>query len=149
MKSIQSIDNRHPEIIDQMLDLWTLSVMKTHAFLSRSDIIAIRPDAKNGFLTIEHLYGFFDDQHTLQGFIGVQNNKIEMLFVAADAFRQGIGKQLLHFALHQLGAKYVDVNEQNIQAFEFYKQLGFVQIGRSELDEQGRAFPILHLQLND
>lgn len=45
--------------------------------------------------------------------MGVENKKIEMLFVDADAGGQGIGKQLVFFALANSDAQYVDVNEQN------------------------------------
>jgi putative acetyltransferase len=37
------------------------------------------------------------------------------------------------------------VNEQNEGACAFYRKLGFRQVGRSELDDSGRPFPILHL----
>ncbi|WP_435655920.1 hypothetical protein [Brucella pituitosa] len=39
----------------------------------------------------------------------------------------------------------VDVNEQNTQGVGFYKHMGFGQVGRSELDDQGKAYPILKL----
>ena len=57
----------------------------------------------------------------------------------------GIGKNY-QFALDSLNIHYVDVNEQNQQAFGFYRHMGFLVIGRSELDEQGNSFPILHLK---
>ena len=71
-----------------------------------------------------------------------------MLFIDADARGQGIGKKLLKFAFANLGAKYVDVNEQNELGVGFYEHMGFIQASRSEHDEQGRPFPILHLELN-
>lgn len=147
MTQIKSIDERNEIVIDQLLTLWELSVAKTHTFLSSDDIANIKPDAKNGLMAIEHLYGFFDD-NIAQGFIGVQHQKIEMLFVNADKLNQGIGKELLNFAISQLNANAVDVNEQNPQALGFYEHMGFVQVGYSPLDEQGRAFPIIHLALS-
>ncbi|MDR1040632.1 MAG: GNAT family N-acetyltransferase, partial [Deltaproteobacteria bacterium] len=47
-----------------------------------------------------------------------------------------------------LGVKFVDVNEQNEQGVGFYRHLGFHVISRSEYDEQGRHFPLLHLEFN-
>jgi putative acetyltransferase len=41
----------------------------------------------------------------------------------------------------------VDVNEQNEAATRFYEACGFVVTGRSELDEQGRPYPLLHMKL--
>lgn len=47
----------------------------------------------------------------------------------------------------EFGEVYVDVNEQNEQAHRFYLSQGFKQVGRSELDDDGRPYPILNLCL--
>jgi len=39
------------------------------------------------------------------------------------------------------------VNEQNLQGVGFYLHMGFVETGRSETDDQGRPYPLLHLRL--
>ncbi|TMD66902.1 MAG: GNAT family N-acetyltransferase [Chloroflexi bacterium] len=45
------------------------------------------------------------------------------------------------------GATTVDVNEQNDQALGFYLRMGFVVVGRSELDSNGKPYPLLHMRL--
>lgn len=42
------------------------------------------------------------------------------------------------------GASELDVNEQ---ARGFYEHMGFKVVGRSETDDMGDPFPILHMQL--
>ena len=67
-------------------------------------------------------------------------------------FRQagkGYGKTLLEFAVNERGFRKVDVNEQNEQAFRFYRNRGFEVINRDETDAQGKPFPILHMQLTN
>ncbi|CNC57983.1 acetyltransferase [Yersinia enterocolitica] len=71
-----------------------------------------------------------------------------MLFVDAEQRGKGIGKVLLRHAIDEQGADELDVNEQNTQAIKFYKKNGFVTVGRSELDGQGRPYPLLHLKLS-
>jgi hypothetical protein len=39
----------------------------------------------------------------------------------------------------------VDVNEENPSGRRFYAARGFQQVGRSEIDGQGRRHPLLHL----
>lgn len=147
MAAIKPVAHRTEETIARLLDIWASAVVKTHTFLSEADITAIRPEAQSGIRAIESLHCFCDDDGIMQGFIGVENDKIEMLFVDADARGCGIGKRLIAFAVSDLGAKYVDVNEQNEQAVGFYRHMGFDTIGRSACDDQGRPFPILHLGL--
>ncbi|MBS5951725.1 MAG: GNAT family N-acetyltransferase, partial [Clostridium sp.] len=88
-----------------------------------------------------------DDKGIIKAFMGVHNNKIEMLFVSDDCRGMGIGKKLIEYAIKILNVNYIDVNEQNLQAVGFYKHIGFEVFERSDLDEQGNHFPILHMKL--
>lgn len=147
MAQIQALNERNEQTIERLLAIWESSVRKTHTFLTEADIEVIKPDVKNGLIAIKHLYGVIDDVGVIQGFMGVENKKIEMLFIHADSIGHRLGKQLLKFALVNLAVTHVDVNEQNQKALGFYQHMGFMQINRSEQDEQGRPFPILHLKL--
>lgn len=80
------------------------------------------------------------------GFMGISGDKIEMLFIDAEARGKGIGSFLLEAAVRN-GAVRVDVNEQNPSALAFYRARGFRITGRDETDDAGRPFPILHLSL--
>jgi putative acetyltransferase len=42
-----------------------------------------------------------------------------MLFIDDKVRGQGISKQLLNYVIYNMGAKFVDVNEQNEQAVDF------------------------------
>ena len=81
------------------------------------------------------------------GWMGLAGSKIEALFLAPEARGQGGGRRLVERAQELKGGQLtVDVNEQNPAARGFYERLGFVVIGRSELDGTGRPFPLLHLR---
>ena len=54
---------------------------------------------------------------------------------------------LVTYAINHLQVTKVDVNEQNIQAVGFYKYIGFNVYKRSDLDGEGKEYPILHMQL--
>ena len=146
MEHIICIENRSPDVIARLVDVWESSVRETHLFLTEDDIGAIKPEVPTGLSAIEHLYCYQDEQGVLLGFIGVAERKIEMLFVDAAARGKGIGRQLIDFAIINLHAIFVDVNEQNTQGVGFYQHLGFSIVGRDEQDEQGRPFPILHMR---
>ena len=80
------------------------------------------------------------------GFAGINDTNLEMLFVHADVLYQGIGTALLEFVVQNYGVRFVDVNEQNEQARQFYLSRGFAVISRSPVDGQGRPYPILHME---
>lgn len=137
---------RDEQLVDQLLAIWRSSVRATHNFLSEQDIEEIEPEVPEAILGIESLCVYADDDGSPLGFIGVDGVMIEMPFVDEVARGQGVGKALITYALDTLGAQLVDVNEQNTQAVGFYQHLGFSVADRSELDSQGRPFPLLHLK---
>ena len=126
--------------------VWEASVRATHHFLQDADIRALRPLVREQYLPTVELRVYRDEQQNIVGFLGVAENRLEMLFVAPQVFGLGIGKQLLRYAIEQLNVSELDVNEQNPQALGFYQNQGFVITGRSPLDGQGNPFPLLHLR---
>ena len=70
-----------------------------------------------------------------------------MLFVHPAQQGKGLGKTLLEYAIREKKMQKVDVNEQNTQALHFYQNRGFEVIARDAIDGQGKAYPILHMQL--
>ena len=70
-----------------------------------------------------------------------------MLFVSPDYVNNGVGRALTKYAIAKQQATKVDVNEQNPKALGFYQRIGFKVVGRSELDGQGKPYPLLHLAL--
>ncbi|MFW5388236.1 MULTISPECIES: acetyltransferase [unclassified Yersinia (in: enterobacteria)] len=131
-----------------LLKVWESSVRATHDFLQEQDIQALRPLILHTYLPgLTIMFARLSCDSSIAGFIGVSENRIEMLFVDADQRGKGIGKLLLLHAIDEQGADELDVNEQNPQAVTFYKKHGFETVGRSEVDGQGRPYPLLHMKL--
>lgn len=135
------------EHFDRLADLWEASVRATHDFLPDGYIERLRPLVREQYLGFVELRAWRDSDGHIQGFAGVHDGKLEMLFVDPACCGQGIGKALLATVVEELGVREVDVNEQNPQAVGFYLKQGFVQAGRSEVDGQGDPYPLLHLKL--
>jgi putative acetyltransferase len=133
----------------ELIGIWESSVRTTHDFLTEEEILELKP------LILEHYFDSVDlrclktTNNNISGFIGVAESNIEMLFVAPEYFRRGVGKQLTMYAINRQDATKVDVNEQNPSAIEFYKSLGFVEVSRSPLDGQGKPFPLIHMVLDE
>lgn len=132
-------------LIDTLTVIWEASVRATHHFLTEEDIQKLTPFVKMGLSGIETLI-IANDSHQPIAFMGIDRDKIEMLFVSPLYFNKGIGKELVTIAITQFGIQYVDVNEQNPKAAGFYRHIGFEVFERMELDEQGNPFPILKMK---
>ncbi len=135
--------SEYPEVVA----VWEASVQATHHFLKEEDIAYFKPLILLVYLKAVDLRCVRNEQHSIIGFLGVAENKIEMLFIHPKALGKGIGKTFVNYAIQQMQATKVDVNEQNQQAVGFYEYLGFKTISRSELDSLGKPYPILHLEL--
>lgn len=127
-----------------LVDIWESAVLSTHDFLKKEDFLYYREHLPTYFQYVT-LYGYEQDGR-LVGFIGVAENNIEMLFVHNDYRYKGVGKRLVMYAIEKLQVCKVDVNEQNIQAIGFYRHMGFSVITRSDLDAEGKTYPILHMR---
>ena len=133
--------------MEEILDTWESSVRATHDFLSEEDIISIKHYVKEGAKHVGKFLCVRDEEKTIKAFMGIEDFKIEMLFVSDECRGKGIGKSLVEYAVKTLNVNYVDVNEQNPQALGFYEHVGFEVFKKSEFDEQGNPFPILHMKL--
>ena len=131
----------YPEIID----VWEQSVRATHHFLPEEYLQQIKTLLPSIFPAVQIFVA--QDNNKIAGFLGVAEKKIEMLFIHPDSRGKGIGKQLTEFAIHELQANKVDVNEQNEQATGFYQRMGFVVTGREETDGLGKPYPLLLMEL--
>ena len=137
---------RTDNLTHTLVDLWNVSVRATHHFLTEEDILRLTPFVYEAIRGITTLIVSYQDNQPL-GFIGIEGEKIEMLFVTPTQIGKGIGKQLIRKAIENYHIRYVDVNEQNPQAAGFYRHLGFQVFEQTETDEQGNPFPILKMEL--
>jgi len=144
---IENLNNINDKDMEEILDTWESSVRATHDFLSEEDIILIKPQVIEGAKYVSKLLCVRDKNGIIKAFMGIHDFKIEMLFVSNESRGNGVGKRLVEHAIKVLNVNYVDVNEQNPQSVGFYKHLGFKVFKKSELDEQGNPFPILHMKL--
>jgi len=130
---------------EALVDIWLRSVRETHRFLNEADIQSLLPAVRDVALVELEVWVLTADDKPI-GFLGMSGEKMEALFLAPEFLRRGGGRLLVEHAQSRHPTLLVDVNEQNREARRFYEALGFVVEGRSELDGQGRPFPLLHMR---
>ena len=127
--SIQILElDQRETYLQPIVQLWEATVKVTHTFLTEEEIQNIK-------------------QYVPQAVEHVADQRLEMLFIQVNARGQGIGKQLLRYAIKNFDVKELTVNEQNPQAIGFYEHLGFVTYKRTELDEECQPYPLLYMKL--
>ena len=76
----------------------------------------------------------YEDNQEIQGFIGLNGEYIEGIFVSDKMQSQGIGKRLLNYAKDKRNKLFLNVYQKNTQAISFYQREEF-EIQHSGLDE--------------
>ena len=144
---ITEVTQRTPQLIGQLLEVWERSVRATHLFLSAGEIAEIKPCVPQALREVPNLIVAWREDGTPAGFMGIDGQKLEMLFLAPEERGRGLGGALVRYGVERFGIREVTVNEQNPQARGFYERMGFCVCQRSEQDEQGRPYPILTMRL--
>ncbi len=68
----------------RLLDIWLGAVRATHDFLQPSDIDALLPLVRDVYLPAVEVWVAVDADDCPQGFIGLNDNHVEMLFIDPD-----------------------------------------------------------------
>lgn len=143
---ICEVHTRTPEQIQALVQLWKASVRATHHFLSEAEILRIREYVPQAIGGVAHLITAETEAGVPAGFLGIENGRLEMLFLSPGERGKGLGKQLVELGIRQYGVREVTVNEQNPQAVGFYAHLGFETWKRTDCDEEGGPYPLLYMR---
>ena len=147
--NIYEISDRTPLLERQLTALWERSVKATHLFLTDSEIAEIRKEVPQAIREAPHLLTAERTPGVPAAFLGVEGQTLAMLFVEPEERGKGLGRRLVQEGIDRYGIREVTVNEQNPQAKGFYERVGFRVFRRTEVDEQGRPYPLLYMRLPD
>ncbi len=143
---IYELRERPALLLQKLLNLWEQSVRTTHLFLSEAEILRIREYVPQALAGVPHLILAENAAGEPAGFMGIDGNRLEMLFLAPESRGHGLGRAMLEFGIQTFAIREVTVNEQNPQALGFYQHLGFAVYKRTALDEQGNPYPLLYMR---
>ena len=147
-KKIVQVQERTQQLIRQLLKVWESSVRATHDFLSEAEIIKIREYVPLAIENVEYLIIAEKESGESVAFMGIDGNRLEMLFLSPEVRGKGLGKQLLQYGIETYNIQELTVNEQNPQAAGFYEYMGFQTYKRTDHDEEGNPYPLLYMRLS-
>ena len=110
---IEEVKDRSPALLDRLLAVWEGSVRETHRFLTEPEIEEIKQYVPQALADVPCLVAAWDEAGAPVAFLGIDGQKVEMLFVAPATRGQGVGKQLLQYGIERHGVNRLSVNEQN------------------------------------
>ena len=144
--NICEVQGRTPELLCQLLVIWEDSVRATHLFLSDAEVRKIRKYVPQALASVSHLVVAEREAGSPVAFMGVEGQRLEMLFLSPEERGAGLGRQLLDYGIRRYGICEVTVNEQNPQAVGFYEHMGFAAYKRTDHDEAGDPYPLLYMK---
>lgn len=112
------------EDIDEVMEIWKNENIRTHNFISKEYW-------KNNYEYVKDILPNADidvyllDEHIV-GFIGVNNDYIEGIFVDINNQHNGIGTSLLNKIKEEKEKLTLSVYKKNTNAIKFYKKNGFI-----------------------
>ena len=141
---IENIPHVTPSIKEELIELWEKSVRSSHHFLTEDDIYYYHIRLKEAYLQAVELYVIRSTR--IVAFMGLSDDRVEMLFVLPSEKGKGYGTSLLDFAFHEKHIYKIDVNEDNQEAYTFYRNRGYKVVGRDAVDADGKPYPIIHMR---
>lgn len=118
--------------INMVSHIWLNTNLKTHFFIPEQYWISNYEFVKE-LLPQAEVYVYEDDK-MIQGFIGINDEYIEGIFVSDEMQSRGIGKMLLDYIKDKKDRLQLKVYQKNVRAMSFYQREGFT-IQSEEMDE--------------
>ena len=118
--------------INRAADIWLKTNLKAHFFIPEQYWISNYEFVKE-LLPQAEVYVYEDDK-MIQGFIGINDEYIEGIFVSDEMQSRGIGKMLLDYIKDKKDRLQLKVYQKNVRAMSFYQREGFT-IQSEEMDE--------------
>ncbi|WP_294777196.1 N-acetyltransferase [uncultured Eubacterium sp.] len=118
--------------LNRVADIWLDTNIKAHSFVPAQYW-------KNNFETVKEMLlqaevYVYEEGRNIQGFIGLNSEFIEGIFVSSENQSQGIGGLLLNYIKNKKPKVSLYVYQKNTRAISFYQREGF-EIRCEALDE--------------
>ena len=120
--------------IPDVLQIWLETNIRAHNFIEKEYWTGNYEMVKQ-ILPEAEVYVYEDEKNgQIAGFIGINNQYVEGLFVKESAQSRGIGKQLLDHAKSRKTELRLGVYQKNVRAMRFYLRENFL-IQAEQMDE--------------
>lgn len=109
--------------INRVADIWLDTNLKAHSFIPakywKDNFKLVK-----GMLSQAEVY-IYENNQKIQGFIGLNDEYIEGVFVSDEMQSQGIGKILINYVKDKRKKLFLNVYQKNTRAISFYQREDF------------------------
>lgn len=109
----------HKADINAVADIWLEANLKAHNFIS-AEYWKSNFELVKELLQQAEVY-VYENNHNIEGFVGLSDEYIDGIFVCDGKQSHGIGKCLLDYIKDRKSKLYLNVYQKNVRAIHFYK----------------------------
>jgi ribosomal protein S18 acetylase RimI-like enzyme len=145
----RDIDLRRADLdrdIALLTQIWFEASCKAHGFLGEARLREQRQLIAEKYLPMAETWVACRNEQPL-GFISLLDCFVGGIFIAPAEQGQGLGRRLIDHALAQKGELCLEVYARNIRALKFYTGLGFTEMSRRPVDDEGLPFETIRMRL--
>ena len=123
--------------IKKIMDIWIVSNLDAHNFISKdyfyNNFDIVKDAIENATVYV------YEQESKVIGFVGINQEFIEGIFVDRNYRSKGIGKKLIDYCKKNYNTLSLNVYCKNKKAIEFYKREGF-EICEKKLEKDNKEF---------
>lgn len=123
--------------IKKIMDIWIVSNLDAHNFISKdyfyNNFDFVKDAIENATVYV------YEQESKVIGFVGINQEFIEGIFVDRNYRSKGIGKKLIDYCKKNYNTLSLNVYCKNKKAIEFYKREGF-EICEKKLEKDNKEF---------
>lgn len=131
---------------EKLSSIWLAASLEAHSFIGERRLLEQRRLIEETYLPMAETWVACHQGEPI-GFISLLDDFIGGLFIAPDRQGYGVGRKLIAHALERKGKLSLQVYVENRQAVRFYAKLGFAEVSRRLVDDDGFPFENARLQL--
>lgn len=122
--------------IKRVAEIWLNANLQAHSFISPQYWMG-NFDLVKAMLPQAEVY-VYEDARNIQGFVGLNGEQIEGIFVSGEMRSQGIGRLLLDFIKTKKTELRLNVYRKNTRAIRFYQREGFEILNEGWMKPSGK-----------
>lgn len=120
------IKERDENLINEILNVYEKSIEHLKTEMPKEDMDEIRNNTETMIKNVENLIIVKNNDENIIGFMGCENENLEMLYLHPDYKNQGLGKELINIAINNHNVNKAHVMKINTSGIDFIKHMGFI-----------------------